>query len=554
MLIFLFHNTNFRDFLLPLPHLYLSEFYLFALSDYIKLNNTTGVIEPVLQKLSTSQTMRKYFFAVDLGATSGRTIVGSLNEGKIELEELTRFPNNLIEVNGHFYWDIYALYFEVIKGLKAAKQRNLDITSIGIDTWGVDFVCVAPDGTISQPLAYRDPHTFDAMNDYLENVISRDKVYDVTGIQFLNFNSIFQLYAMRRAGNSALKNAQKILFIPDALSYMLTGNMVCEYTIASTSQLLDPRTGQLDPRLLASLQLTQSHFGRMVNPGDLVGTLTSAVQKETGLGAIPVVAVAGHDTGSAVAAVPASNENFAYLSSGTWSLMGIESKEAIINKVSYERNFTNEGGIEGTTRFLKNICGMWLYERCRKEWPEEVRKLSHPELQGSAMTVEPFRSIINPDDAVFANPASMIGAIQQYCQDTQQPVPETPAEICRCIFDSLALRYRQVFGWLQEFSDYDLDVLHIIGGGSLNKFLNQFTADALGVKVLAGPQECTALGNIMLQAKASGDVDDIWQMRRIIADSVEMKCFTPVADRSSWDGAYGRYLEIMKCRNIEITI
>ncbi|MBR3521886.1 MAG: rhamnulokinase [Prevotella sp.] len=495
--------------------------------------------------------MRKYFFAVDLGATSGRTIVGSLNDGKIELEELTRFPNNLIEVNGHFYWDIYALYFEVIKGLKAAKQRNLEITSIGIDTWGVDFVCVAPDGTISQPLAYRDPHTFDAMNDYLENVVSRDKVYDVTGIQFLNFNSIFQLYAMRRAGNSALKNAQKILFIPDALSYMLTGNMVCEYTIASTSQLLDPRTGQLDPRLLASLQLTQSHFGRMVNPGDLVGTLTSAVQKETGLGAIPVVAVAGHDTGSAVAAVPAANENFAYLSSGTWSLMGIESKEAIINKVSYERNFTNEGGIEGTTRFLKNICGMWLYERCRKEWPEEVRKLSHPELQGSAMQVEAFRSLINPDDAIFANPSSMIEAIQQYCRQSCQPVPETPAEICRCIFDSLALRYRQVFGWLKEFystgkPSSTLNVLHVIGGGSLNKYLTQFTADSLGVEVLAGPQECTAIGNIMMQAKAMRQVDDIWQMRKIIANSVDMVAYHPTADRRAWDEAYERYLTITR--------
>ena len=495
--------------------------------------------------------MRKYFFAVDLGATSGRTIVGSLNDGKIELEELTRFPNNLIEVNGHFYWDIYALYFEVIKGLKAAKQRNLEITSIGIDTWGVDFVCVAPDGTISQPLAYRDPHTFDAMNDYLENVVSRDKVYDVTGIQFLNFNSIFQLYAMRRAGNSALKNAQKILFIPDALSYMLTGNMVCEYTIASTSQLLDPRTGQLDPRLLASLQLTQSHFGRMVNPGDLVGTLTSAVQKETGLGAIPVVAVAGHDTGSAVAAVPAANENFAYLSSGTWSLMGIESKEAIINKVSYERNFTNEGGIEGTTRFLKNICGMWLYERCRKEWPEEVRKLSHPELQGSAMQVEAFRSLINPDDAIFANPSSMIEAIQQYCRQSCQPVPETPAEICRCIFDSLALRYRQVFGWLKEFystgkPSSTLNVLHVIGGGSLNKYLTQFTADSLGVEVLAGPQECTAIGNIMMQATAMRQVDDIWQMRKIIANSVDMVAYHPTADRRAWDEAYERYLTITR--------
>ena len=496
----------------------------------------------------------KYFFAVDLGATSGRTILGTLKEERMELEEITRFPNNLIEQGGHFYWDIYALYFEMIRGLKAVAQRQVKITSIGIDTWGVDFVMIGEDGAILRnPRAYRDPITFEAMDDYLQHIITRDEVYGITGIQFMYFNSLFQLYAMRKEGNSALAHAAKILFVPDALSWMLTGKEVCEYTIASTSQLLDPRTKQLDERLLDSLGLKRDLFGQMVQPGTCIGTLSKEVQQMTGLGAVPVIAVAGHDTASAVAAVPARDERFAYLSSGTWSLMGIETKEAVINDRSYELNFTNEGGIEGTTRFLKNICGMWLYERCRKEWPEEVRKLSHPELQGSAMTVEPFRSIINPDDAVFANPASMIGAIQQYCQDTQQPVPETPAEICRCIFDSLALRYRQVFGWLQEFSDYDLDVLHIIGGGSLNKFLNQFTADALGVKVLAGPQECTALGNIMLQAKASGDVDDIWQMRRIIADSVEMKCFTPVADRSSWDGAYGRYLEIMKCRNIEIS-
>ena len=487
--------------------------------------------------------MRKYFFAVDLGATSGRTIVGSLNDGKIELEELTRFPNNLIEVNGHFYWDIYALYFEIIKGLKAAKQRDLDITSIGIDTWGVDFVCVAPDGTISQPIAYRDPHTFDAMEDYLENVMSRDKVYDATGIQFLNFNSIFQLYAMRRADNSALKNAQKILFIPDALSYMLTGNMVCEYTIASTSQLLDPRTGQLDPRLLASLSLTQSHFGRMVNPGEMIGTLTSAVQKETGLGAIPVVAVAGHDTASAVAAVPAANENFAYLSSGTWSLMGIESKEAIINKLSYERNFTNEGGIEGTTRFLKNICGMWLYERCRKEWTDAPQ--SHAELQAEAIKQPAFQSLINPDDEMFANPSSMVEAIQTYCRKTGQHVPEGYAEICRCIFDSLALRYRQVFTYLTEMAAFPINVLHIIGGGSLNNYLNQFTANSCGVEVLAGPQEGTALGNIMVQAKAANEVRDLWDMRRVIANSLELKRFTPT-DKEQWDEAYDKYLRIVE--------
>ena len=488
---------------------------------------------------------KKYFFAVDLGATSGRTIVGTLDDGKVILEELTRFDNNLIEANGHFYWDIYALYFEIIKGLKAAKQRDLCITSIGIDTWGVDFVCVAEDGSVSQPIAYRDPHTFDAMDDYLENVMSREKVYDVTGIQFMNFNSIFQLYAMKRAGNSALKNAQKILFIPDALSYMLTGNMVCEYTIASTAQLLDPRTGQLDPRLLASIGLTQSKFGRMVNPGDLVGALTADVQKQTGYGAIPVIAVAGHDTGSAVAAVPAKNEKFAYLSSGTWSLMGIKSDQPIITQSTYERNFTNEGGIEGTTRFLKNICGMWLYERCRKEWTDAPK--SHPELIAEAMKQPAFQSIINPDDACFANPSSMIDAIQTYCKETNQHVPQGYAEICRCIFDSLALRYRQVFSYLTEMASFPIEVLHIIGGGSLNDNLNQFTANSCGVEVLAGPQEGTALGNIMVQAKAAGEVKDLWDMRKVIANSLNLKRFSP-ADKEIWDAAYVKYLKILSAK------
>ena len=486
----------------------------------------------------------KYFFAVDLGATSGRTIIGCIEEGKVKLEEITRFPNNLIEQGGHFYWDIYALYFEIIRGLKEVAQRGLEITSIGIDTWGVDFVMIGDDGAILRnPRAYRDPITFGAMDDYLKHIISRKEVYDITGIQLMNFNSIFQLYAMKCEDNSALKHAEKILFVPDALSWMLTGNEVCEYTIASTSQLLDPRTKQLDERLLASLGLTRAKFGKMVNPGTLIGTLTDEVQKLTGLGAVPVIAVAGHDTGSAVAAVPAKDEKFAYLSSGTWSLMGIETKDAIINDLSYERNFTNEGGIEGTTRFLKNICGMWLYERCRKEWPEEVRRLSHPELQGSAMQVEAFRSIINPDDAQFANPDSMIDAIQQYCRKTNQPVPETPAEICRCIFDSLALRYKQVFQWMQEFAPFKLEVLHIIGGGSLNKYLNQFTANATGATVLAGPQEGTAIGNIMLQAKAAHLVKDIWEMRQIIANSLDLVKYEP-ADKEVWDQAFLKFQKL----------
>ena len=485
------------------------------------------------------------FFAVDLGATSGRTIAGFITDGKVKLEELTRFPNNLIETGGHFYWDIYALYFEIIKGLKLVARRGLKIESIGIDTWGVDFVCIGDDGALLRnPIAYRDPYTFGAMDEYFANAVSKEEVYRATGIQFMNFNSLFQLYAMKRDGNSALKNASKILFVPDALSWMLTGKAVCEYTIASTSQLLNPVTKDLDEKLLGSLGLERGMFGEMVMPGHEIGVLTEEVQKMTGLGAVPVIAVAGHDTASAVAAVPAKDEHFAYLSSGTWSLMGIETKEPIINELSYKRNFTNEGGVEGTTRFLKNICGMWLLERCRKEWGDDA-PADYGTLLSEAMKVEAFRSIINPDDEMFANPSNMQQAIKDYCAKTGQHVPGGYAEICRCIFESLALRYRQVAGYLKEMASFPIDTLHIIGGGSLNDYLNQFTANATGLTVLAGPQECTALGNIMLQAKAAGEVGDIFDMRRIIADSITMKRFDP-KDKDEWDKAFEKFESITK--------
>ncbi len=485
----------------------------------------------------------KCFFAVDLGATSGRTIIGTLDGETIRLEELTRFDNHLIQTGGHFYWDIYALYNEMIKGLRTAAQRHINICSIGIDTWGVDFVCVGKDGhLLRNPLAYRDPHTMGIMEEYFAEAMEKKKVYDITGIQLMNFNSLFQLYAMRKNHNTALEQADKVLFVPDALSYMLTGKMVCEYTIASTSQMLDPRTKQLDDALLGSVGLTKKHFAEMVLPATIIGELTKEVQEMTGLGAIPVVAVAGHDTGSAVAAVPAKDEHFAYLSSGTWSLMGIETRDAIINEESYSCNFTNEGGIEGTTRFLKNICGMWLYERCRKEWTDAPA--SHSELQAEAMKQPAFVSLINPDNPSFANPSSMVKAIQDYCRDTKQPVPEGYAAICRCIFDSLALRYRQVFGYLKSMAPFPIEVLHIIGGGSLNNYLNQFTADSIGIEVLAGPQEGTALGNIMLQAKAQGEVSDIWEMRRIIANSLELKRFEP-HHTAEWDEAYQRFVQLL---------
>ena len=486
-------------------------------------------------------TQVKYFMAVDLGATSGRTILGSLQNGKLEQEELTRFANPIIQLGRHFYSDIYALYNEIIRGLKTAADRRVELTSVGIDTWGVDFVCVGKDGhLLRNPYSYRDPHTEGAMEAYFQR-IPKEKVYEKTGIQFMNFNSLFQLSAMQQAGDSALQAADKILFVPDALMYMLTGEAVCEYTILSTSQMLDPRTGRIDKELIAAVGLTEDRFGRYVNPGEVVGTLSPEVQKMTGLGAVPVVAVAGHDTGSAVAAVPAQDPDYAYLSCGTWSLLGIETRDAIINEDSFRYNFTNEGGIEGTTRFLKNICGMWLLERCRKEWTDAPANVN--EVNAQAMTAPAFRSFINPDDPSFANPESMVEAIREFCRRTGQPVPATYQETARCIFESLALRYRQVVECLRGFAPFPIRRLHVIGGGTYNRHLMQMAADSIGIPVITGPVEGTAIGNIMMQAKAAGLVGDMYEMRRIIADSIEMNTYMP-ADKEAWDRAYERFLTI----------
>ena len=481
------------------------------------------------------------FFAVDLGATSGRTILGSIEDGKLKQREITRFPNTIIELGGHFYWDLYALYNEIVKGLKVCADEGIELTSIGIDTWGCDFAVFGADGgLLRNPYCYRDPHTEGAMEEYFK-LIPKEKVYEKTGIQFMNFNSLFQLATMRRNNDSALSIANKILFIPDALMYMLTGEAVCEYTVLSTSQMLNPRTKTIDTDLIDVIGLKESQFGRYVNPSDQVGTLTPEVQRLTGLGAVPVVAVAGHDTGAAVAAVPAQNPNFAYLSCGTWSLLGIETKEAIINEKSFEYNFTNEGGIEGTTRFLKNICGMWLLERCRKEWTDAPANVN--QINEDAMTAEPFRSFINPDDPRFANPTSMVDAIQGFCKETNQPVPETYQQIARCIFESLALRYRQVLDYLRELAPFPIEKLHVIGGGTYNQYLMQMAANSIGIPVVTGPVEGTAIGNIMLQAKASGLVSDMFQMRKIIAESIKLNTYLP-QESKAWDEAYQRFINL----------
>ena len=486
--------------------------------------------------------MEQCFFAVDLGATSGRTILGSFTSEGLKMEEINRFPNHLIEVTGHYYWDIYELYRNIIEGLKlASRKEGMEIVSIGIDTWGVDFVCVGKDGHfLRPPYSYRDPHTEGAPEEFFSRV-PRSQVYELTGIQVMNFNSLFQLDTMRRAGDSALEAADKLLFIPDALSYLLTGEMVTEYTIATTAQLVNAVTRKLEPELLGALGLSEKNFGRFVYPGEKVGTLSTEVQRMTGLGAVPVIAVAGHDTASAVAAVPAQNRNFAYLSSGTWSLMGVEADAPIITPETEALNYTNEGGVENTIRVLKNICGMWLLERCRLQWGET----SYPELIAEAQASEAFRSLIYPDDAVFANPSDMQQAIIDYCKRTNQPVPETRGQIVRCIFESLSLRYRQVLDDLRKLIPRPIETLHVIGGGSRNDMLNQWTSNAVGIPVVAGPSEATAIGNIMLQALSSGKAQDVSSMRKLVAQSIPLKTFQP-QDAETWTEAYARFQQITK--------
>ena len=488
--------------------------------------------------------MEKHIFlAFDLGATSGRSILGTVADGKVEIKELTRFPNAVTELHGKYYWNLMGLYQALREGLVACNKEGIVPESIGIDTWGVDVVPVAEDGSIlSMPRAYRDPYTVGMPERYFEKV-SREKVYEKTGIQIMNFNTLYQIFAGMETGYVPMKQAKYLLFMPDALAYMLTGEKVCEYTISSTSQILNPRTKDFDKELLEAAGVDASVFSKPVMPGTIVGTLTDALAQYSRLGKVNVVSVAGHDTASAVAAVPALDENFAYLSSGTWSLMGIESKEPIITPETYELNYTNEGGVEGTTRFLKNICGMWILEQCRKEWSLSGKEYSYPEIVEMAMAAEPFKAFIQPDDPSFANPSSMLDAIDAFCERTGQEKPANDAQVIRLIFESLALRYRQVLEDLDHIATHPIERLHIIGGGSKNRLLNQLTANAIGRKVVAGPSEATAIGNVMIQAMAAGIVSSLQEMRSIIHSSIETEEFVPQSV-AEWEEAYQKFVTL----------
>lgn len=487
-----------------------------------------------------------HFIAFDLGATSGRTILGTLTEDELRLKELTRFPNRVLHLQGHVYWNICSLYEQLCEGLRAAARERVPLTSVGIDTWGVDVAFVGRDGSLlGLPHAYRDPHTEGVPERFFREVMPRSEVYARTGIQVMDFNTLYQLHALRRAGSSQLEAAARILFMPDALSYLLTGEAVTEYSVASTSQLLDPRTRRFDEELLERAGIDPRKFAPQVMPGHRIGLLDGRIAARTGAGRIPVVAVAGHDTASAVAAVPAGDERFAYLSSGTWSLMGIETREPIVDERTAAGNITNEGGVEGTTRLLKNITGMWLIEECLREWKAAGTEYAYPEIVALAEEAEPFRTLIDPDDTSFARPESMTAAIAAYCRRTRQPEPRTHAETIRTLFESLALKYRQVLDRFRGLAPFPIERLHIIGGGSRNALLNRFTADATGLPVLAGPAEATAVGNILCQARAAGLVRSLAGMRRTVARCLPPERFEP-GDTAAWTAAFTRFEKIIR--------
>jgi rhamnulokinase len=487
---------------------------------------------------------RRNFLAFDLGAESGRAVLGTLENETINIRELHRFPNGPFSLLGHLHWNIYNLFDDIKKGMKTcASEIPAELESLAVDTWGVDFGLLAGDGSIlGPPYAYRNPRNIQAMKKFLE-IFPKERIYELTGIQFMPFNSLFQLYALVLDNSAFLKAATGLLFMPDLFTYLLTGVKTTETTIASTSQLYNPRLGSWNEELFSALGISRSIMQSPVRPGTVIGPILPAVSQETGLADVPAVATAGHDTGSAVAAVPAFGKNWAYISSGTWSLMGIESPQPLITPQTLKLNFTNEGGMEGTTRFLKNVTGLWLVQQCRKKWSAN-RPLSYDEMRAMAASAPAFKAMIDPDAPDFLNPPDMPSAIQHFCRKTGQAVPSTPGEVLLCVIESLALKYRVVLEELKQVSPHPIEKIHIIGGGSQHVTLCQFTADATSLPVITGPVEATAIGNIMGQALALGHVRSLEEIRRIVANSAELQTYEP-RETKRWQAAYDRFREIL---------
>ena len=471
-------------------------------------------------------------------------MLGRLKDGTLLLEEKARFANGMVHVLGHWRWNIFRLYEDIVQALKLSHGGGASPPeSLGIDTWGVDFGLLGEGGSILDlPVAYRDSRTEGIMDEVFRR-IPRERIYALTGIQFLRFNSLFQLYALKRAGSPLLGMAQDLLFMPDLFLYMLTGNRTTEFTYATTSQLFNPVSGEWEPELFDLLELPPSLMQPVVSPGTRVGTLLSELARETGLSEISAVAVASHDTASAVAAVPAEGSGWAYISSGTWSLMGIEVDAPILDPLALKLNFTNEGGAGERFRFLKNICGLWLLQACRRSWGGG-QAFSYEALVESAEAAPAFRSLVDPDAESFLNPEDMPGAIREFCRESRQPEPEQTGAVTRCILESLALKYRHVLDQLRRVAPGPIERLHIIGGGSRNTLLNQFTADATGLPVWAGPVEATAVGNILMQAQCLGAVDGLGAIRSIVRRSFSLESFEP-RNTKDWESAYLRYKALL---------
>ncbi|MBP1989715.1 rhamnulokinase [Paenibacillus eucommiae] len=481
--------------------------------------------------------------AFDLGASSGRAMLGRLTDGKIEITELHRFSNDPVQVGDHLHWDILRLYHEIKQGLLIAKTQGIDVESIGIDSWGVDFGFIGKNGElIGNPYHYRDHHT-DHIMEKLFAELPASEIFASTGIQFLQFNTIFQLYALKQANSPWLQEGNRLLMIPDLLRYFLTGNMHNEFSNATTTQLFNPIKYQWDKELFNRLGFHDSWFGDVLQPGSKAGMLQASVCEELGIPSIPVYAVAEHDTGSAVAAVPATDQSFAYLSCGTWSLMGTEVQEPVINELSQKLNFTNEGGVEGTYRLLKNIMGLWILQESRRGWEKAGKSYSFPELVQMAGAAKPFSAFIDPDDSLFFAPGDMPARIAQYCRQTGQQAPESVGEIVRCILESLALKYRFVFEITERLSGQQFNGLHMVGGGIQNTLLCQWSANAIGKPVWAGPSEGSAIGNLAVQWIAQGVFKDIWEARQVIRDSFPIVEYKP-EEQEAWGHAYDRFVKL----------
>ena len=486
------------------------------------------------------------FLAIDLGAESGRAILATLDGEQLSLTDIHRFANGPVRLPDGLHWDILRLWSEIKTALHIATHKHhVQLAGIGIDTWGVDYGLLDRTGAlIGNPYHYRDSRT-DGMVEEAFKRLPRERIFDLTGIQFMQFNTLYQLFSQVVQQSPALQIAETFLTTPDLLNYWLSGRKACEFTMATTTQCYDPRRCEWSQPLLQALGIPTHIFPEVVQPGTVLGTVLPEIAEETGCGRVPVIAPACHDTGSAVAAVPAETQHFAWISSGTWSIMGAEASDPIVNAQSLKYNFTNEGGVNGTWRFSKNIMGLWLVQECRRAWARAGEELSYTEITRLAAEAEPFRSIIDIDATDFFQPGDMPARIQKYCKRTQQPVPESKGAIVRCVLEGLALKYRWVLDRLEEMLGYRLEPIHIIGGGTQNRLLNQLTADATNRSVVTGPIEATAIGNVLMQAVALGHLKSLDEARAVVRHSFKPETYEPQpSDR--WDAAYQKLCALLK--------